>query len=119
MPAAPILLMHPSSLEHETGPHPERADRIVAIESELSAHGWAGYERALSPAATDAALTAVHSVEHVERIRRLAAAGGGQVDADTVMSGGSFTAASHAAGGAVALVERVLGGAAGVGLAIR
>jgi acetoin utilization deacetylase AcuC-like enzyme len=118
MPAAPILLMHPSSLEHETGAHPERADRIVAIESELSAHGWAGYELAQSPAAPEAALTAVHAPAHVERIRRLAAAGGGHVDADTVMSAGSFTAASHAAGGAVELVERVVAGAAPVGFSV-
>jgi acetoin utilization deacetylase AcuC-like enzyme len=118
MPAAPILLMHPSSLEHETGQHPERADRIVAIESELSAHGWAGYERVLSPAAPEAALTAVHTPAHVERIRALAAAGGGQLDADTVMSVGSWTAALHAAGGAVELVSRLVAGAAPTGFSV-
>jgi acetoin utilization deacetylase AcuC-like enzyme len=118
MSAAPILLMHPSSLGHETGPHPERADRIVAIESELAEHDWAGYELVQSPAVSEAALTAVHTPAHVERIRRLAAAGGGQVDADTVMSAGSFTAASHAAGGAVELVSRLLSGAAPTGFSV-
>ena len=107
--------MHPSSLEHDTGPHPERADRIVAIVSELSAHGWAGYERVESSPASQAALTAVHSLAHVERIRRVADAGGGQIDADTVMSAGSLRAAEHAAGGAVGLVERVWDGAAPTG----
>jgi acetoin utilization deacetylase AcuC-like enzyme len=118
MPAAPILLMHPSSLEHQTGPHPERAERILAIESELSAHGWAGYQREQSPPVADAALTAVHAASHVERIRGLAAAGGGHIDADTLMSAGSLAAASHAAGGAVALVERVLAGAAPTGFSV-
>jgi acetoin utilization deacetylase AcuC-like enzyme len=118
MPGPPILLMHPSSVQHETGLHPERSDRIVAIEAELTAHGWAGYERALSPAAPSAALTAVHTVAHVERIRRLAAAGGGQIDADTLMSAGSLDAATHAAGGAVELVSRVLSGAAPVGFSV-
>jgi acetoin utilization deacetylase AcuC-like enzyme len=118
MTAAPILLMHPSSLEHETGPHPERAERIVAIEAELSAHDWAGYERVDSPAVPEAALTAVHTAEHVERIHRIAAAGGGSIDADTVMSAGSLTAAEHAAGGAVELVERVLDGAAPTGFSV-
>ncbi|HEX5192962.1 MAG TPA: histone deacetylase [Solirubrobacteraceae bacterium] len=118
MATAPILLMHPSSLEHQTGPHPERAERIVAIEAELSACGWAGYERVSSPAVPEAALTAVHAGSHVERIRALAAAGGGAVDADTVMSAGSFLAASHAAGGAVELVSRVVSGAAPVGFSV-
>jgi acetoin utilization deacetylase AcuC-like enzyme len=118
MSAAPILLMHPSSLGHETGPHPERADRIVAIEAELAEHDWAGYELVQSPAVSETALTAVHTPAHVERIRGLAAAGGGHVDADTVMSAGSFTAASHAAGGAVELVERVLGGSAPTGFSV-
>jgi acetoin utilization deacetylase AcuC-like enzyme len=118
MTAAPILLMHPSSRDHETGPHPERVERIVAIEAELSAHGWAGYELQASAAATEAALTAVHSAAHVERVRRLAAAGGGQLDPDTVMSAGSERAASHAAGGAVQLVERVVAGSAPTGFSV-
>ena len=54
----------------------------------------------------------------MERIRRIAADGGGQIDADTVMSAGSLTAAEHAAGGAVELVERVLDGAAPTGFSV-
>jgi hypothetical protein len=42
MPAAPVLLMHESSLEHGARGHPERAERIVAITTELGAHDWAG-----------------------------------------------------------------------------
>jgi acetoin utilization deacetylase AcuC-like enzyme len=118
MAAAPILLMHPSSLEHETGRHPERPERIVAIEAELSAHDWAGYERRQSPPVSADALAAVHTPEHIERIRRIAAAGGGPIDADTVMSAGSLAAAEHAAGGAVALVESVLDGAAPTGFSV-
>jgi acetoin utilization deacetylase AcuC-like enzyme len=60
----------------------------------------------------------VHSEAHVERIRRLADAGGGSIDADTVMSKRSFIAAQHAAGGAVELVDRVLGGAAPTGFSV-
>ena len=54
----------------------------------------------------------------MERIRRLADAGGGSIDADTVMSAGSFVAAQHAAGGAIELVDRVLGGAAPTGFSV-
>jgi acetoin utilization deacetylase AcuC-like enzyme len=118
MAAAPVLLMHESSLEHDTGAHPERAERIVAITTELGTHNWAGYELVGSPPAPDAALTAVHSDAHVQRIRRLAESGGGSIDADTVMSARSFVAAQHAAGGAIELVDRVLSGAAPTGFSV-
>jgi acetoin utilization deacetylase AcuC-like enzyme len=118
MAAAPVLLMHESSLDHDTRAHPERAERIVAITTELGTHDWAGYELVGSPPASDDALAAVHSEAHVQRIRGLAAAGGGSIDADTVMSAGSFVAAAHAAGGAIELVDRLLSGAAPTGFSV-
>jgi acetoin utilization deacetylase AcuC-like enzyme len=118
MASAPVLLMHESSLEHETGTHPERPERIVAITTELGAHDWLGYELVPSPVAPEPALTAVHSEAHVQRIRRLAEAGGGSIDADTWLSARSFTAAQHAAGGAIELVDRVLEGAAPTGFSV-
>ena len=110
--------MHESSLQHETGAHPERPERILAIRDELAAHAWAGYELAPSSPAPAAALTAVHTAAHIERVRRLARAGGGQIDADTVISAGSLIAAEHAAGGAVELVDRVLQGDATAGFSV-
>ncbi|MDQ6730123.1 MAG: histone deacetylase [Actinomycetota bacterium] len=112
MAAAPVLLEHPSSLEHNTGHHPEQPARMVAIERALAACDWVGYERVMSPQATLEALTAVHTVEHVHAIKAAAAAGGAQIDADTMVSVGSWTAARHAAGGAVELVDRLLTGSA-------
>ncbi len=41
---SPLLFRHPSSLEHETGAHPEGSGRIEAIEAELSARDWLGWE---------------------------------------------------------------------------
>src|ERR1700722_3854906 len=118
MAAAPVLLMHESSLEHEAGAHPERPERIGAVPTALGLHDWAGYELVESPPASEAALTAVHTEAHVERIRRLADAGGGAIGADTLMSARSFVAAQHAAGGAIELVDRVLGGAAPTGFSV-
>ncbi len=116
-----MLFTHPSSLEHAvpTHPaHPERAARIVAIERELQACGWAGYDRVGSPAADRAALTRIHPESHVAMVQQLAEAGGGRIDADTVVSPRSWEAAQHAAGGAVELVERVLDGRAPTGFSI-
>ncbi|WP_372789624.1 histone deacetylase [Paraconexibacter sp.] len=112
MPArtsAPVLFRHPSSREHNTGTHPERAARIEAIDAAIAARGGLGFEARSSPAADDALLTAVHPQAHVDRIRQLCENGGGWIDGDTVCSPESFTAAAHAAGGAAALVDALLG----------
>jgi acetoin utilization deacetylase AcuC-like enzyme len=111
MTSAPVFLSHPSSLEHDTGGHPEQAARIVAIERELDGRDWLGWERASSPEVSLDALQAVHSPEYVEAVAAFAAAGGGHFDADTLASTGSYRAALHAAGGAVALVDILLDGA--------
>ncbi|MDX8150910.1 histone deacetylase [Patulibacter brassicae] len=113
-----VLFRHPSSLEHDMGPHPEQPARITAIERELEACDWAGFTPRESPAATDAQLRAVHPAAHVERIRALAEAGGGPIDGDTRLSRGSWDAARHAAGGAVAMVDALLSGAATRGAAV-
>jgi acetoin utilization deacetylase AcuC-like enzyme len=107
--AAPVLFRHPSSLEHDTGSHPENARRIVAIERALSERDWLGWDVRLSPAATREQIGAVHPPEHIDRIERLCLRGGGMIDMDTLVSPGSFEAARHAAGGAVAVVDVLLG----------
>jgi acetoin utilization deacetylase AcuC-like enzyme len=112
---SPVFLAHPSSLEHETGPHPERPARMAAIDQELARQDWLGFERALSPAVDRAVLTAVHPEPFVDAIERMSAEGGGTIDMDTVTSAGSYDAALHAAGGAVRLVEMLLDGEAEYG----
>ncbi|HEV3001344.1 MAG TPA: histone deacetylase, partial [Solirubrobacteraceae bacterium] len=111
MPPA-VLLSHPSSLEHDTGAHPERAARLVAFEDELSARGGLGLARSSSPAASRELLELVHPAAYVDGIERFVAAGGGPLDVDTVCSPGSWRAALHAAGGAAAAVDLLLGGEA-------
>jgi acetoin utilization deacetylase AcuC-like enzyme len=113
-----VLLHHPSSLDHDTGAHPEQPGRIVAIERELEARGWLGFERVSSPAVDRAVLEAVHPSRHVELVERLAARGGARIDADTVVSAGSYVAALHACGGAVSLVDRLVSGSAPTGFSI-
>jgi acetoin utilization deacetylase AcuC-like enzyme len=113
MAPAPVFLSHPSSLEHDTGQHPERIERIEAIMRALATREWLGYECVASPAAARGALELVHSGAHIDRIEAACGAGGAQLDPDTVVSSGSFTAALHAAGGAIELVDRLVAGGAG------
>jgi acetoin utilization deacetylase AcuC-like enzyme len=112
---ASVFLEHPSSLEHDTGGHPEQPARIVAIEQALDERGWFGFERVRSPAVAREVLTAVHPEAYVASIEELSRRGGGALDLDTVASAGSFDAARHAAGGAVRMVELLLDGEARAG----
>jgi len=108
MASAPVWLEHPSSLRHDTGAHPERIERMVAIERELSAHDWLGFERMTSPAVERATLEAVHPGGYINAIEETCVSGGGHLDLDTVVSEDSFEAALHAAGGAVQMVDLLL-----------
>src|SRR5262245_63355191 len=105
-----LYVAHPSSLEHETGSHPENAGRVRAIEAALGKAGWPGLVQVEAPPASREALTRVHSAEHVESIERFSSEGGGFIDADTIASERSFDAALHAAGGAADAAERLLAG---------
>jgi acetoin utilization deacetylase AcuC-like enzyme len=108
MASAPVWLEHQSSLRHDTGGHPESAARMQAIERELSARDWLGFERVESPAVDRELLQTVHLSAYVASIERASASGGGFLDADTVISRDSFEAALHAAGGAVRMVDLLL-----------
>jgi len=112
----PVYLSHPASLEHDTGAHPERAARIVAIERELERHDWLGMERIEAPRVASETLTAVHPVRYVRGIEELCLAGGGAIDSDTFVVEASYEAALRAAGGAVHLVDLLLSGEAPTGL---
>jgi len=88
---------------------------MVAIEHELAARDWLGFERVTSPAIDRALLHTVHPEAYVTLIEQACANGGGQLDVDTVVSPHSFEAALHAAGGAVRMVELLLDGSAPCG----
>jgi acetoin utilization deacetylase AcuC-like enzyme len=112
--ARALYIHHPSSLEHDTGGHPENAARIPAIEDALTERDWLGFERVQATHVASERLHAVHPEEYVDRIARFCRRGGGMLDADTVASPGSFEAALHAAGAAVQAVDALVGGDAGV-----
>jgi len=117
MACAPIWLHHESSLRHDIPGHPERPERIVALERMLRAREWLGFTPVEAPAATRELLHAVHPERYVAFIEDLCARGGGMIDMDTAAVEATFEAALHAAGGAVALVDALLGGDAPTGFA--
>jgi acetoin utilization deacetylase AcuC-like enzyme len=111
----PIYVRHGSSVEHDTGLHPEGPGRIPAIEGELERRDWLGYRRAEAPAVDMARLTRIHPAAYVKSVRVMSERGGGAFDPDTLTSEGSYIAALHAAGGACLLVDELLSGDAPTG----
>jgi acetoin utilization deacetylase AcuC-like enzyme len=105
-----VYLRHPLSFEHDTGGHPENAERIRAIEAALEAEDWHGLEVVEAPAATLEQVERVHGRSHIDAIEAFSARGGGMIDLDTVASELSYDAALRAAGGAVSAVDRLLAG---------
>ena len=104
-----LVYAYPASARHITPPgHPERIDRLAAVEA-----GLAGLPltRRDAPLAAEADLLLCHPATYIARIRQTEPSHGiAQLDPDTWMSPGSFDAASHAVGGACAAVDAVLNG---------
>jgi acetoin utilization deacetylase AcuC-like enzyme len=113
-----LLYMHPSSLEHDTGPgHPESIARIRAIttllEREERKGALVGIEHREPPRATRAQLERVHTGRYIDAVLSAEPESGYvRLDPDTVMSPGSAAAGLRAAGAPVAAVDALVGGEA-------
>jgi acetoin utilization deacetylase AcuC-like enzyme len=107
-----LLLTHPASLEHQAGHgHPERPQRIQAIERALEDERFYLLARELAPRVTREALLRVHPEPYVAAIEAAAPEQGlRRLDADTAMSPGTLEAAQRAAGGATFATDEVMSG---------
>jgi acetoin utilization deacetylase AcuC-like enzyme len=105
------FVTHADCLKHEMGAsHPERPERLAAIEDQLIASGIGLHlERYDAPLATDEQLARVHPIEYVKAIREVAPREGTiHLDPDTAMNRWSLQAALRAAGAAVLATDLVL-----------
>ena len=107
------FVTHPSCLLHEMGEgHPERPERLAAIEDKLIASRLDSLVRRFeAPPATREQLERVHDPAYLDEIAKLAPDDGyAVIDPDTAMNPHSLTAALHAAGAAVLATDLVLRG---------
>lgn len=109
-----LLYTHSSFLEHDTGGgHPERADRLRAIERILSHDLYDGLERLSAPRIDPAAIEYAHPKAYREALDNAVPEKGIiYLDSDTIMSPGSMEAAYHAVGAVCDAVDRVMTGKA-------
>jgi len=105
-----LLISHPAFLEHLTPlGHPERPDRLRAIERALEAEKFQTLARSQAPLASLETIALCHPMDYIIEVREAAPREGLiHLDADTAMSPGTFEAALRAAGGAIHAVDEVL-----------
>ncbi|MBV1700002.1 MAG: histone deacetylase family protein [Hyphomicrobiales bacterium] len=106
-----LLITHPDCLEHLTpSGHPERPERLRAVESALTAEKFQSLVRVQAPRASLETIALCHPMDYVTEVRDATPREGlVRLDADTSMSPGSFEAALRAVGGAVYAVDEVIG----------
>jgi acetoin utilization deacetylase AcuC-like enzyme len=105
-----LLVTHPACLNHLTpAGHPERPDRLRAIEQVLEQEQFQHLARMEAPLAAFETLALCHPLDYVTEIEEAAPKEGlVRLDADTTMSPGSFEAALRGAGGATFAVDEVI-----------
>jgi acetoin utilization deacetylase AcuC-like enzyme len=106
-----LLYDDPRFLQHETGNHPERAERIRLIPRKLEETGLS--ERCCRPPfrqASRSRVARIHSTAYMDEIWAFSKSGGGYLEIDTVVSPESYQVALTAAGAVSDAVERVVRG---------
>lgn len=104
-----LLLHHPSFIGHQTPyGHPERPDRIRAIDQALEDERFQSLEREAAAMGTIEQAALAHGESHVRDLQEaMPQAGLVQLDADTSVSAGSWEAAMRGVGGACQAVDEV------------
>src|SRR4030081_2066972 len=112
-----LLLTHPSTLDHLTPPgHPERPDRIRAVDQVLGESRFDKLVREQAPEGSLDLVTLCHNEHYVGELRHIAPTKGLiYIDGDTSMSPGTWEAVMRGVGGAVAATDAVMSGSAAHG----
>jgi acetoin utilization deacetylase AcuC-like enzyme len=129
------VFWHDAFLDHDTGSghfeqpasdllavqelHPENAERVRNMRALLQRGPIAEHVRWRDGRlATEDELATVHDREHIERMRRFVADGGGRIDASTIVSPRSWEPMLAAAGTSLAATDAVLAGETALALAL-
>lgn len=100
-------------LEHDTGHHPESAQRLVAITARLEQSGL--IDRCDRPEwahASSKQIQLVHTAAMRTSVEGFSLKGGGRIEVDTAVSHDSYHVATRAVGAAIDATRRVLAGEA-------
>jgi acetoin utilization deacetylase AcuC-like enzyme len=109
-----LMLTHRASFDHLTPPgHPERPERMRAVDQVLSESRFDKLVRGEAPEGTLELVKLCHDEHYVEELRHIAPDKGlVYLDGDTSMSPGTWETVMRTVGGAVAATDAVMSGAA-------
>ena len=106
-----LLYYHPDFLDHQTGNHPEQAERLRAVFAQLERRQLdQRCTRTDWNAASLERLARVHQLEYCQNVQQLDKCGGGKLGTDTLVGPQSFDIARLATGAVCDAVERVVRG---------
>jgi acetoin utilization deacetylase AcuC-like enzyme len=117
---ATLLITHPVFLEHDNGPgHPERPDRMRAIDKALAQEAFAGLKREEAPLREDVEerIELAHPRRYIDWIKSMRPPEGAapvRLDPDTGLSAHSWEPALRAVGAGLAAVDRVFEPGSGI-----
>jgi acetoin utilization deacetylase AcuC-like enzyme len=115
-----LLITHPSFVEHDTGVgHPERPDRMRAIDKVLAHDAFSGLQRQEAPLRDDveAVIELAHPRSYIDWVKSSRPAEGAEpvrLDPDTVLSARSWEPALRAVGAGLMAVDRVMDRGGGI-----
>ncbi len=105
------IVYRPIYLSHDTGDHVENAKRLTETVGHLEKFGFYRRLKPITPRrASLEEILRVHDCSLLAQVLRVVQRGGGWLDPDTFVSGGSGDAALYAAGGLITACDAVLEG---------
>jgi acetoin utilization deacetylase AcuC-like enzyme len=119
-PMTTLLITHRCFVEHDTGlGHPERPDRMRAIDKVLSHELFNALKREEAPLREDVeeAIALAHPQGYIDWVKSMRPADGAEpvhLDPDTVLSAKSWEPALRAVGAGLAAVDRVMDKSSGI-----
>jgi len=109
MNAATGFVYHEDYLRHNTGYHPESAERLISMMRKLEERGLTKkMERILPVRALPEQIEYVHTGAYLEKVEAMSRRGGGMLDPDTPLCSDTYDVALLAAGGVIKAVDEVM-----------
>lgn len=109
MRAATGFVYHADYLRHDTGYHPENAERLRSMMRRFEEQGLTEkIEQVLPTAASQELIEYVHDAAYVKTVEALCKTGGGMLDLDTPLSRDTYDIALLAAGGVTKAIDKVM-----------
>ena len=119
MPRKTAIIYDDDYLRHDTGSHPENANRLRRIMESLTADPiWNGIVSVKPRKAPLDCVEYVHPIEYIKSIDQACQQGRGFLDADTVISPHSYWVALLAVGGVLSAIDAVMNGKADNAMAL-